>query len=207
MNAPSAPETLPVKLHCLGGREPPLAIVNDLLGLQKMPGGAQERIWEALIHCLGDKAEPESEAALQRFCTAYKVDGDTLALALKGARFFVRQAASRDLSTAVFAEDLMAITSGDEPLSRVLATGYDAAKGPLRAELTRQSLVDHGKVLDRVEWRSDILSASSRGERFRLPYVTMTFSYREGEQQGRVSLQMPRDAVAQLRALCDKILA
>lgn len=207
MNAPAAPETLPVKLHCLGGREPPMEIVRDFLGLQKLPRSAQSGIWEALVHCLGDEVAEGSEAVLTRFCAAHQADADVLALALKAARFFVRQAAARDLSAAVFAEDMMAVTEGDEALARALAGGYEGAKNVLRAELMRQALTDHGKVLERVDWRSDILSSSSRGERFRMPYVTLTFTYREGEQKSRVSLQMPREAISQLRALCDTILA
>lgn len=207
MNAPGSPETLPVKLHCLGGREPPVDIVRDFLGLQKLPPGAQSGIWQALVHCLGDKVEPGSEAVLTRFCATHEADPDALALALKAARFFVRQAAARDLSAAVFAEDVTALTDGDTTLARTLAGGYEGARNVLRTELMRQALLDHGKVLERVDWRADILSSSSRGERFRMPYVTLTFTYREGEQQSRVSLQMPREAVGQLRALCDTILA
>lgn len=207
MNAPGSPDTLPVKLHCLGGREPPVEIVRDFLGLQRLPPSAQSGIWEALVHCLGEKVEKGSEAVLDRFCAAHQANPDVLAPALKATRFFVRQAAARDLSAAVFAEDLMAVTEGDEALARTLAGGYEGAKNVLRVELMRQALTDHGKVLERVDWRTDILNASSRGERFRMPYVTLTFTYREGEQQGRVSLQMPRDAIGQLRALCDTILA
>ena len=207
MNAPAAPETLLVKLHCLGGRQAPVEIARDFLGLQRLPRSAQDGIWEALVHCLGDKVEEGSEAVLDRFCAAHGASGDVLALALKAARFFVRQAAARDLSAAVFAEDVMAVTEGDEALARTLAGGYEAAKNVLRAELMRQALADHGKVLERVDWRTDILASSSRGERFRMPYVTLTFTYREGEQQSRVSLQMPRETIGQLRALCDTILA
>lgn len=206
MNAPGSPDTLPVKLHCMGGREPPLEIVRDFLGLQKLPPSAQKNIWDALVHCLGDSVEAASEAVLDRFCATHNANPDVLAVALKATRFFVRQAAARDLSTAVFAEDLMAVTEGDEAVSHTLAGGYETARNVLRAELMRQALADHGKVLERVDWRSDILNSSSRGERFRMPYVTLTFTYREGEQRSRVSLQMPRDAIHQLRALCDTIL-
>lgn len=207
MNATAAPETLPVKLHCLGGREPPIEIARDFLGLQKLPESARNGIWEALVHCLGDKVEEGSQAALDRFCATHGTHHGALALALKAARFFVRQAAARDLSAAVFAEDVMGLTEGDEALARNLAGGYEGARGVLRAELMRQALADHGKLLERVDWRTDVLASSSRGERFRMPYVTLTFTYREGEQQSRVSLQMPRETISQLRALCDTILA
>lgn len=207
MNAPAASETLPVKLHCLGGRQAPVEIVRDFLGLQKLPRSAQDGIWQALAHCLGDTVEEGSEAVLDRFCATHGADGDVLARALKAARFFVRLAAARDLSAAVFAEDVLAITEGDEALARALAGGYEPAKNLLRAELMRQAIADHGKVLERVDWRADVLTASSRGERFKMPYVTLTFTYREGEQQSRLSLQMPREAIGQLRALCDTILA
>lgn len=207
MNAPTAPEALPFKLHCLGGQAPPQEIVADFLGLRRLPQGAVSAIWEVLVLCLGDEMTKPSQATLDGFSAEHQADGAVLARVLKASRFFVRQAAAHDLSPAVFAEDLMAILDGDEPLTRILVGGYEATKAALRTELMRQSLGDHGKVLERVDWRADYLTASSRGERFRMPYVTLTFTHREGDTKGRTSLQMPREAVAQLRALCDKILS
>lgn len=157
--------------------------------------------------CLGDEMPRPSQDMLDRFCAAHQADGAVLALALKSARFFVRQAAAHDLSAAVFGEDVLAITGGNEAVARIFAGGYEAVKATLRGELMRQSIGDHGKLLERVDWRTDFLTASSRGERFRMPYVTLTLAYREGDEKHRVSLQMPREAVAQLRAMCDKILA
>lgn len=196
-----------MKLHCLGGQAPPQEIVVDFLGLEKLPPAAVSAIWEVLMLCLGDEMPRSSQELLDRFCATHAADGAVLALVLKSSRLLVRQAAAHDLSAAVFAEDLLAVTGGNESIARVFASGYEAVKGALRGELMRQSIGDHGKVLERVDWRADYLTASSRGERFRMPYVTMTFSYREGEEKRRVSLQMPREAVSQLRAMCDKILA
>lgn len=207
MSAPAEPEIVPVKLHCLSGHGPPREIVSDFLGFLGLPEGARADIWQVLALFLGEDMPRVSEGAIDRFCAAHQADGAILSRFLKAARFLVRQAAAHDLSTAVFAEDLMAITDGDEATTKRIAGGYDAVRDALRAELVRLSFADHGKLLERVDWRSDYLTSSSRGERLRTPYVVMTFTYREGEQRGRVSLQMPRDAVAQLRAMCDKILA
>ncbi len=206
MTASTTPESLPIKMHCLGGQAPPREIVSDFLGLTRLPKGAIASIWEVLVLCLGDEMTKPNETVLDRFCAVHQADGSLLALGLKAARFFVRQAAAHDLSAAVFAEDLVAVTGGEDALVRVLAGGYEAAKPALRNELMRLSIADHGKLLERVDWRADYLTGGSRGERFRMPYVTLTFSYREGDRKDRISLQMPREAVTQLRALCDKIL-
>lgn len=207
MGLTGSDDILPLRLHSLGGHGAPREIVADFLALKDLPGSARARLWEVLGLFLGEETRPGATEALERFCAAHAADPGPTSRGLKAARFLVRQAAARDLSPAVFAEDLAAVTDRDEALSQVLLSGYDAAKTAIRADIVRQSFLDHGKVLERVEWRTEVVSGSSRGDRLRAPAVTMTFSYLEGDQKGRVTMHMPREVVLQLRALCDKILA
>lgn len=206
MDATKSP-TLPVKLHCLGGHAAPPEVVADFLATRALPPGARAALWGALVHCLGEVIPKAAQEELDRFCAAHAAPPPLVARAVKGARFVLREAAARDLSAAVLAEDLMAISEGDEEIARLLLSGYDAARAAIRAEIVRLSFGDHGKLLDRVEWRMDHVTTSSRGEKLRVPSVVMTFSYTEGDQKARLTLHMPTDAVRGLRAMCDKILA
>lgn len=206
MDAPKSPP-MPVKLHCLGGHAAPAEVVADFLAVRALPPAARGALWSALARCLGESIPKAAEEDLDRFCAAHAAEPAAVSRAIKGIRFVLREAAARDLSAPVVAEDLLAISEGDEETARVILSGYEPAKAAIRSEIIRQSFGDHGRVLERVEWRLDHVTTSSRGERLRIPSVVMTFSYTEGDQKGRVTLHMPTDAVRGLRAMCDRILA
>jgi hypothetical protein len=207
MSPPDARSTLPLRLHCLGGGDAPPDVTADLARVKRLPAEARARLWEVLGPCLGEAIPSAAEQALDRFCQAHGLEGDLLARSLKVLRFLVREAALRDLSAAVLAEDVAAASGGDDDSVRLVLAGYEAGKRVVRGEAIRRSLADHGKLVERVDWRVDYLGRSSRGEGLRAPVAQLTMTYREGEARERVTLSFTREGVEELRAACEKILA
>jgi hypothetical protein len=73
----------------------------------------------------------------------------------------VWQASSRGLPRDAFAADLASLHPSKE-LADVLLACYEAARAQVRRELLRGALLDHGNVLDGVDWRLNHVATSSR---------------------------------------------
>jgi len=58
--------------------------------------------------------------------------------------------------------------------------GYEAAKAFVRREIHQAALADHGKVVERVDWRVDQVVTSNRGEKLGVPVAVLTLSFRRG---------------------------
>ena len=156
-------------LHTLGGQPAPAEIARDLALVLELPASARARFWEALGPCLVDPLPDTAEARLDAFCRAHQAPPEQLAPAIKACRFFLlRQAGARNLPRQRFAEDLAALCPAPE-LAGLLLAGYDAAVAQVRRELLRGALLDHGNVLEGVDWRVDHVATSSRGGLLRAP--------------------------------------
>lgn len=193
-----------MKLHCLGGSPVPAGVAEDLRGILALPTPVQERLWAVLGPSLPDPVPPSAGAEVARFCQAHGVREVDLAPSMRACRFLVRQAAAEDLSPALFLEDLMTLT-GERRIGDMLMAGYDAAKKLVRGEIVRRSLLDHGKLLEGVEWRLDSVLASGQGKNLHVPVVVMTLSYREGERSDRVTLQLLPETLQNLREMLERI--
>jgi hypothetical protein len=196
--------TPPATLQCLGGQPAPAEIAADLAPLAQLPAPAKRGFYRLLGPCLGEAVPDAIEKALADFCAAFPIDAGALARALRACRFLLREVASRDVSAAVFVEDLGKLGPG-AALAEILMPGFEAAKALVRSEITRAALADHGKVVERVDWRVDQVVTSNRGDKLQLPVAVVTLSYREGERRDRITLQLLPDALRELSALCQRL--
>ena len=194
-----------MRLHALGGEAAPPQIVADLRVVLELPARAKEHFWEALGPCLKEPLPPEMEAHLTRFCEAFGVPDADLGNAIRACRFLLREASLRDLSRGAFADDVARLSGGSEELSALLLAGFEAAKKVVRGEVLAATLADHGKLVESIEWRTDMVSSSSRGDRIQIPVVWLTLGYREGERRDRISLQLTPEAVQSLRRVCERM--
>ncbi len=206
MVVPPARPLAPPRLHCLGGQLPPADIAADLARVEALSTGAKASLWDALGPCLGETIPSRVESILDQFCTKHGAAGDDVAAVLKALRFLVREAAVRDLSRAVFAEDLAALGGLEGDAMTTLISRYDIAKRLVRDEALRRSLADHGKLLEQITWRADHIGSSSQGERLNAPISLLSFTYIEGDRRERLTLQVLPAQLRELRALCDKLL-
>jgi hypothetical protein len=198
-------QTLPLlPLQCLGGRPPPAEMAADLALLPRLPAPAKLEIYRVLGPCLAEPVPGSVEPALDSFREAFQLDEGALARALRASRFLLRQAAMLDLPAGAFAEDLGRLGHGDA-LAAVLMPGYEAARAMVRTEITGAVLDDHGKVVERVDWRVDQVISSNRGQKLGLPVTLLTLSYREGERRDRITLQLPAEALQELKAMCARL--
>jgi hypothetical protein len=195
------------KLRSLGGAAPPIEILRDAEHALELPPALRQRFWSILGPCLAEPLPQAIEADLDRLCAQHALAPDALARALKACRFLVRSAASNDLDSRAFAEDLALLTGGSPGLAELLVPGYEAARAVVRSELARAALRDHGKVLERVDWRIDVITASSEAPKLRAPVAVLTLHYREGEARERLTLHATPETLESLRDLCDHLLA
>ncbi len=200
-----APPAPPPPLRCLGGVPPPPDVAANLVVLASLPLPARRQIYRVLGPCLGEPVPEAVDVEIDRFCRELSLDAAVLARVLKASRFLLRRAAVIDLPAADFTADLVAL--GDSgAILEALAPGYEAAKRVVRSEIARGALDDHGKVVERVAWRVDHVTASHQGQGLDVPVVVLTLGYREGSRQDRVTLQLPPDALLELQAMCQRLL-
>lgn len=204
--APAAPLPAALRLHCLGGGGAPPDLGADLRRLLALPAPALMRFWQVLGPALAETLSPETARLLDVFTSAYALDGQSLALAVKACRFLVREAAARDLPAAALAEDLGRLC-GDAPgVGEILLAGYEPAREQIRRDILRAALADHGKVLVGARWRVDRIQACERGARIGAPVALLTLSYCEGPARKRLTLQVLPDMVGELKGICESIL-
>jgi len=195
----------PTPLRCLGGRPAPPDVRADIALLPTLSMDARRQIYRVLGPCLGEPVPETVDAQVDAFCRELRLDPVVVARVIKAGRFLLRQAAVADLSAADFSADLAGLGGGAE-IDAALAPGYEAAKRFVRGEVARGALEDHGKLVERVAWRVERVTASHQGKNLDLPVVVLTLGYREGERHERVTLQLLPDALMELQAMCAQLL-
>lgn len=193
-------------IHTLGGQPAPPEIAGDLERLLELPGSARARLWEILGPCLTDPLPDTLEAQVDAFCAAHGAPPATLAVVLKACRFLLWQAGSRALPRDRFAEDLAALSPAKE-IADVLLAGYDPAVAQVQQILLRGALIDHGNVLEGVDWRLDHVATSNRGGSLRAPVGVLTLRYRAGAREERLTVQLLPEALRALERACEALAA
>jgi hypothetical protein len=199
-----------VPLHCLGGEAAPAGIAADLRALAELPERARARFWEALGPTLPDPLRASVEPALDAFARKLEVPPDELARALKACRFLVREASARGLDRGRFEDDIVRLLGGPlSPEAAVIAplllSHYDAARAALSAVAARDTVADHGAVLQAIEWRLDAILASSRGDAGAARVAVLTLVYREGNREERLTLHVSPEKIDELRRACERM--
>jgi hypothetical protein len=191
-------------LQALGGRPAPAEIERDIELFLALPTPAKTHFWQLLGPSLVDPLPDTLEADLDAFCQAHGVRGAELARAVRACRFLVWQASCRDLPRERFAEDLASLSPSPE-LGSVLLAGYEAGKAQVRNELLRGALLDHGNVLDAVDWRVDRVTTSSRGGALEATVGVLTLRYRAGGKDERLTVQLVPEALRELHQACERL--
>lgn len=195
----------PVVLRCTGGKPAPPGLAQDLALLLRLPTPALARMGDVLGPCLADPLPADAELRLDAFCAGHGIAKDALARPLKACRFLLREAACRDASAGVLAEDLGALCP-EAPIVKELLLGvYDAAKVKVQQDVLRGMLTDHGKLLVDVDWRRDAIEGTSRAPDARLRVTLLTLRYQDGDDTKRITLQLLPETLRRLRACIDQM--
>ncbi|HEY6462774.1 MAG TPA: hypothetical protein VIY73_21540 [Polyangiaceae bacterium] len=204
--ANAMPQSDPVArpLHCLRGRAAPAEAVADVGRLRRMPRAARQQLYRVLGPSLVDQV-PDMGAVADEFAREFDVSRSELAAVVRGCRFLIRQAAAVGLNLEQFAEDLRALGDEGEAAESLLA-GYAEAMKVLAAEAALRAVADHGKVVERVSWRVDRVAMSDRGDANDHTVVLLTLGFVDGSRRDRITLQIGAERLAELRAMCDRLL-
>jgi hypothetical protein len=196
---------LSVPLRSLGGASAAPELARDLLRMMSFPPAARQQLWALLGPCTAERVPTSLETEIETFERAFALPADALPLLLRACRVLVRSAALRGIDAAALAADAFDLTGSDEP-GRVLGLGYEAACLAIRREAMRAALLDHGAVLDAVEWRVDHVGASSRRDGLKFAFAVLTMRYENEGRRERLTLQVTPDALVQLAQACGVML-
>jgi hypothetical protein len=194
-----------VRLRCLAGGAAPPDLAGHLAKLLALPEGARREIWKAIDAALADVIDKDADRALDAFCARHGLRDDELASVMKACRFLLRAAAQTNATKAEFGDDVDALTGSDPIVRDVLLAGFDRAKAHVRQAILRGTLEDHSKLVVDVGWQLERIVASDRGERMDVGIAALTFRYREGGADKRITLHLLPESVKALAAACQRL--
>jgi hypothetical protein len=194
------------RLRCFGGRPPPQDVVLGVAKFLALPVKAKGDFWSVLAPCIPEALSSAANSMLEHFAKAHGVEGVDVARAVRGSRVLVRAASAEDLTPELFAQDLLLLARGDESLAEVLLKGYGRAKALVRGEIAKRVLAEHGKTLDRVSWRMDIVACAEEASTLALPVGVMTLHYRDREKKDHLTLQLSLEDIQSLAEACSRML-
>lgn len=193
-------------LQCLGGGLPPAGIGGDLRAIERLPARVREDFWSVLAPNLAAQIDQQAIAATTSFCDKHRIRHDDIAGPVKACRFLFRNAAQQNLDDDGLRADVRALCGEGSTVEPLLAGWYELALPPLRQDIAIAALAEHGNLAVGVDWRLDSVLMSQGGAALNIPVVLMTFRYREGEQQKRITLQLVPEMVKQLQGICNKMM-
>ncbi|MBM4359019.1 MAG: hypothetical protein FJ096_13020 [Deltaproteobacteria bacterium] len=77
----------------------------------------------------------------------------------------------------------------------------------LRAELIRRTILDHGALLTGTDWRVDRILGSQHGASLDATLGVLTFTYKRGALEERLTMHCEPGALRSLREAIDRMLA
>lgn len=195
-------------LRSLGGDAPPPGLGGDLRAIERLPPRVRDDLWEAVAPNLAAQVDPRAGAAMTAFCEARRVSHADLVGPVKACRFLFRRAAQNNLSADDLRADVAALVGEGEGslVLPLLVDLYARALPALRQELIVAALAEHGNLATGVDFRLDVVKQSQSGVALDTPVVLMTFRYRKGEENKRITLQFLPSLVGELQAICDRIM-
>lgn len=197
----------PPALRCLLGGHPPPAMGSDLESLLDLPEAARAEFWQVLAAYLKPDLDDEARSTIVGYCTRHDLPSSRIAPAIKAARFLFQAGARAHLQPKELAEDLRALAPASAPtLEALLIPWFDDFAPKLRRQSARESIADHGKLVVGTSWRIDRIVRSKRGREMDTSVALMTFRYLEGDREGRVTLQLLPETIAELREAADEML-
>ncbi|MEM6790105.1 MAG: hypothetical protein AAF928_13500 [Myxococcota bacterium] len=202
-----APRAAAPPLACLAGQPPPPPVARDFQALAGLPEGARDDIWRVLEPCLAPTVGEEADRAVEQFARAHRAVGQQVAEAVRGLRFLLFEAAGAGAEKHAFAADLGALMGeAAGPWREVLLPRYETTRDGLRAQIVRQTVVDHGRLMVGLDWRIDRILGSQHGRDIQANVALLTFTYREGDTQKRMTLHAEPAMMMRLRHVCEQLV-
>lgn len=182
----------------------PEAARNGIVELSRLPEAVTAGLWPLLELALTHPGDPASVEQLRGFACEHALDEHRLLAAVQGGDYLLRRAAAEDLAEGRFAEQIASLLGAESPARRLLQDRYPQVRNWLREQALLDTLADHGNVLTGLEWRLDRVQASHRGHNLETPVLFLKLTYRSGEGEQQLSLQLTPDGLASLGRLCER---
>jgi hypothetical protein len=189
-----------VPLRSIGAVAPP-QLAADLRALLDLPPQARERLWAVLGPCMSTADPARISGEIEAFERTFQIAPNLLPRVLRAYRTLVSAAALRGAPVEAVVADLTSLTDNVDP-GRIVALGYRAAMTLVRRDAMRAALLEHGAVLDGVDWRVDHVGASSRGDGLKFGFGALTLRYEDEGRQKRLTVQATPEMLLQLEAAC-----
>lgn len=199
----------PTGLQCLLGRPAPDGLGGDLLSLFELPQPVQDAFLEVLGVKLSSPPTEQQQRRVLALCQQNEVEPKVLDRPAEAAGFLMIEAARRGLDDEAFASDLAKLAGAAEEagkLVELLVPGYRQAFGPLRQQMLAKTVLEHGKLVEHTHWRIDQIMVSEHADALDTPIAVLSFAYRDASKQDRITLHFMPDQLAELRAVCDRML-
>ncbi len=192
-------------LHCFGDNPAPPHLTDGWKQLLGFPKAARDGFWSLLGIALMEPGNPKFHERLEAFCREHALAEKHAVAAIKACDVLLRQASALDLDRERFAEDLAALSDGEQEGPEILLSQYEAVKLELRRRILEGSLADHGKVFVGLDWRVDTVASSDRGAGINADVILLTLRYREGERLERITLQLTPESLKELKLFTERI--
>jgi len=194
----------PIKLNCLKGQPAPAIVTAGWKQLTRFSELARKAFWTLLAPVLLMPDHAANQNLIAIFCKEHEIAPDA-ALAVVGCcEVLLKQASALDLTVGAFRQDLLSLSDDGGDLAEFVSSRYPEAKKELRQKILMEALAAHGKVMTDLEWRLDKVQHSSKGNHLNTDIVLLTLHYREGQNQGAITLQLTHKAAQNLRNFCDR---
>jgi hypothetical protein len=207
MTSPSPTPDAAISLLCLGERPAPPSLAADMEALLGLTPLAKEHLRELLLPCLAPSLEASVDAEVERFARRTEVATSKLVAALRGCRFLFDALARAGAQPHVLAADLARLSpERAEELRAVLVPLFEPSVRQVRSELIRRTILDHGALLTGTDWRVDRILGSQHGAGLDATLGVLTFTYKRGQVEERLTLHCEPGALRSLRAAIDAML-
>jgi len=202
-----APDGVP--LRCLGGRPGPARLTADVGELLALPLAVKERFWDVILPYLHPAPTDEQAARVEALRGEHGLAAEALVGPIRAARFLIVEGARAGLDDDAFVADLSSLsrTVDVREIVGILLPCFRRAAPPLRSEIVARTLADHGKLVSDVHWRVDRILGSERGSALDAAVAVLTFDYRDGARDDRVTMQFMPEQLIQLLRACEEMLA
>lgn len=195
-------------LRCLRGKVGPDDLRGDLGALCALPPPLRAQFFDLLAPYLAGTPTEEEQRRLFAVCEEQAIDPQGLVGPIRGARFLITNAARTALDEQAFAADVAELVPG-ELLTQALAVlvpCFERAAPELRRQIALRTISDHGRVVTDVHWRVDKIVNSEHGDGVNVPVAVLTFRYREGVREDRITLHLLPEQLAKLKSACLEML-
>jgi hypothetical protein len=195
-------------LRCLRGAPPPRTMADDLMTLLELSKKARAEFGELIGAFLGVDPHDDPQRAIGDYCHKYDLEPSDLAPAIKAAVHLLRESARANIARKELSADVNTLIGDDHAgdLEKLLLGWFEKFQPELRTEAVRQSVLDHGKLVVDTHWRMERITSSDRGEWLNTKVAVLTFNYREGDDDRRVTLHLLPEQVMMLRDAASEML-